>query len=85
MINQNATLIYYKDVKVGSDDFKMVQYMGLRGFLPDWKANLNDPIDKETFNAWVKLSGINWGNSTFEQTTRKEVLYKIYNYLTKIK
>ena len=85
LINQNATLIYYKDVKVGSDDFKMVQYMGLRGFLPDWKANLNDPIDKETFNAWVKLSGINWGNSTFEQTTRKEVLYKIYNYLTKIK
>lgn len=85
LIDQNATLIYYKDVNVSSEDFRIVQYMGLRGFLPDWKANLNDPIDKETFNAWVKLSGINWGNSTFEQTTRKEVLYKIYNYLTKIK
>lgn len=55
--------------------------MGLRGFLPGWEAHLNDPIDKETFDAWTKLSGMNLKNSKSEQVTRKDILYKIYNHL----
>lgn len=80
LIDQNATLIYYKDVNVSSEDFRMVQYMGLKGYLPDWKACLNDPIDKETFNAWMKLSGMNL-DYTSEKVTRKDILYKIYQFL----
>lgn len=80
LIDQNATLIYYKDVNVSSEDFRMVQYMGLKGYLPDWEACLNDPIDKETFNAWMKLSGMNL-DYTSEKVTRKDILYKIYQYL----
>lgn len=83
LIDQNATLIYYKDVEVGSEDFKMVQYMGLKGFLPEWEACLNNPIDKETFDAWMKLSGMNLENPQSENTTRKEVLYKIYDHYSK--
>lgn len=80
LIDQNATLIYYKDVNVSSEDFRMVQYMGLKGYLPDWEACLNDPIDKETFNAWMKLSGMNL-DYTSGKVTRKDILYKIYQYL----
>lgn len=80
LIDQNATLIYYKDVNVSSEDFRMVQYMGLKGYLPDWEACLNDPIDKETFNAWMKLSGMNL-DYTSEKVTRKDILYKIYQFL----
>lgn len=80
LIDQNATLIYYKDVNVSSEDFRMVQYMGLKGYLPDWEACLNEPIDKETFNAWMKLSGMNL-DYTSEKVTRKDILYKIYQFL----
>lgn len=80
LIDQNATLIYYKDVNVSSEDFRMVQYMGLKGYLPDWEACLNEPIDKETFNAWMKLSGMNL-DYTSEKVTRKDILHKIYQYL----
>lgn len=80
LIDQNATLIYYKDVNVSSEDFRMVQYMGLKGYLPDWEACLNEPIDKETFNAWMKLSGMNL-DYTSEKITRKDILHKIYQYL----
>lgn len=80
LIDQNATLIYYKDINVSSEDFRMVQYMGLKGYLPDWEACLNDPIDKETFNAWMKLSGMNL-DYTSEKVTRKDILYKIYQFL----
>lgn len=80
LIDQNATLIYYKDVNVSSEDFRMVQYMGLKGYLPDWEACLNEPIDKETFNAWMKLSGMKL-DYTSEKVTRKDILYKIYQFL----
>lgn len=80
LIDQNATLIYYKDVNVSSEDFRMVQYMGLKGYLPDWEACLNEPIDKETFNAWMKLSGMNL-DYTSGKVTRKDILYKIYQFL----
>lgn len=80
LIDQNATLIYYNDVNVSSEDFRMVQYMGLKGYLPDWEACLNDPIDKETFNAWMKLSGMNL-DYTSGKVTRKDILYKIYQFL----
>lgn len=80
LIDQNATLIYYKDVNVSSEDFRMVQYMGLKGYLPDWEVCLNEPIDKETFNAWMKLSGMKL-DYTSEKVTRKDILHKIYQFL----
>lgn len=29
-------------------DFGMVQVMGLQGYLPDWNARLDAPIDEQT-------------------------------------
>ncbi|MDR2037034.1 MAG: FAD-dependent oxidoreductase [Bacteroidales bacterium] len=74
LIRQKATLIYYRDITVDSPDFEMVQFMGLRGYLPDWNANLESTIDAETVALWKSLSG-----KTVEGDRRKkEILKELY-------
>ncbi|MBE9602884.1 FAD-dependent oxidoreductase [Pedobacter sp. MC2016-24] len=58
LIDQKATLIYYKDIRPDDQDFKMVQYMGLRGYLPDWEARLPEAMDVQTAKLWQAISGI---------------------------
>lgn len=82
LIAQNMTLIYFRDVLVGSKDFPLVQYLGLRGYLTDWNASLNKPITKETLRIWGTMSGILL-DATPGVTTRREVLMTIYNSLHK--
>jgi hypothetical protein len=76
LLDQNATLMYFKDVTPVDKNFKMVQHMGLQGYLPDWEARLNDPADQKTFEAWQKRSG---KKLKFEagKTTRGELLLEI--------
>ncbi|MCX2486206.1 FAD-dependent oxidoreductase [Pedobacter sp. MR2016-24] len=57
LLEQQATLIYFSDLTVKDPDFKMVQLMGLQGYLPDYKARLDDPADAETIRLWEGLSG----------------------------
>jgi hypothetical protein len=56
LVSQQATLIYYRDVSHTDADFPLVQQMGLRGYLPDWEARLDEPVDSETLNHWRRLS-----------------------------
>ena len=35
LVDQKATLMYFKDVDYTSPHFRMVQYLGLRGYLPN--------------------------------------------------
>lgn len=80
LLDEKATLIYYKDVYPQDEDFKIVQVMGLKGYLPEWEANLSDTVDAATGTAWEKLSG---RRLTYEpgKTTRRELLKSIYNNL----
>jgi hypothetical protein len=82
LIDQKATLIYYKDVDPLSPDFKMVQFMGLRGYLPDWDARLDAPVDKQQVLIWNKLSGLKKAVPQGD-ITRKQMLTGIYSSLTK--
>ena len=41
LVDQKATLMYFKDVDYTSPHFRMVQYLGLRGYLPEWTAKLS--------------------------------------------
>jgi hypothetical protein len=84
LIRQKATLMYFKDVEYTSPDFPLVQYMGVRGYLPGWEARLQDPIDNETATQWQLLSK----QPLQEQieagkTTRLNVLRLIYTKLPK--
>ena len=78
LIKEKATLIYFKDIQPDDSDFEMVQYMGLRGYLTDYIANLNEPLDGKTTEAWTRLSGINInpGNKT-----RGDMLRSLYEIM----
>jgi hypothetical protein len=62
----------------------MVQLMGLKGYLPDWEANLEAPVNNQQVVIWNKLSGL---KTRFKPgvTTRKEVLISIYKSLSKVR
>lgn len=77
LLAQKATLIYFRDVKPGDEHFEMAQQLGLKGYLPDWEARLNEPIDQQTAMAWEKLSGKKLTYAA-GKTTRSEVLKSIY-------
>ncbi|MDR2496030.1 MAG: FAD-dependent oxidoreductase [Tannerellaceae bacterium] len=75
LIAQHATLIYYRDTDYLSPHFALIQRMGLRGFLPEWDARPDDPIDTETLAAWRKLCGRSLDNIVPGRTKRIEALH----------
>ena len=77
LINQKATLVYFEDVDTDNPDFAIVQKMALRGYLPDWKARINETVDKNTLAQWERLSGISL--KELQNKTRLEVLKYIHS------
>ena len=79
LVKQKATVYYFRDITVNSPDFEMVQHMGLLGYLPEWEAKLDEPVDVKTAALWSGLSGkrIETG------VRRKETLQEIYRELQK--
>ncbi|WP_455643839.1 hypothetical protein, partial [Parabacteroides sp.] len=57
---------------------RMVQYLGLRGYLPEWNARLLEPVDAATLAAWKKLSGESLPGVEAGKTTRLAALEMIY-------
>jgi hypothetical protein len=80
LLDQGATLIYYKDINPTDSDFKMVEKMGLKGYLPDWNARLNDFVDDESIQLWENLSGQKLKYLP-GKTLRKDLLSEIYKGL----
>ena len=83
LLDQKATLMYFKDVKYDSPYFRLVQYFGLHGYLPDWEARLEEPIDAQTFNEWKKRSGADLTGLKSGESTRIAVLERIYRQIKK--
>lgn len=77
LVDQGATLIYYKDVRFTDPDFAWVQYMGLKGYLPEWTARLQDKVDAATIGEWSRLSGMKLSAKP-DAVTRGELLKQIY-------
>lgn len=76
LLDQGATLVYFKDIRPGSPDFKLVQHMALKGYLPGWEAALDAPASAQDRILWRRLSGHDIPASL---STRKEILYYLYN------
>ena len=81
LINQKATLLYYKDVEYTNPEFKMVQKLGVKGYLPECEARLQDPIDKETLSEWKRLSNLKLDGVAVDKTTRLATLRIIFQSL----
>ena len=75
LLEQGATLVYFRDIRPASEDFKMVQRMALRGYLPGWEAALDAPASAWDRALWRSLSGRDIPQNL---TTRKEILYYLY-------
>ena len=78
LIKEKATLIYYRDVHSEDKDFPMVQYLGLRGYLTEWDADLQKVVDEATLRKWEKLCGFKL-KATPGKTLRGEALKEIFN------
>ena len=79
LVKAKATLIYFRDISVDSPDFEMIQYMGLRGYVTDWNANLDAPVDAATAERWSTMSGIRIDR--FAGKTRGEILRALYSLI----
>lgn len=79
LIDNNATLIYYKDIdQINQEDLKMLQFMGVRSYIPEWFAALDEAMRTQTKNTWEQMSGVKIPHSL---VSRKEALYYIYNQI----
>ncbi len=78
LVENGASLIWFRDVPVFSPDFKMVQKLGLAGCIPGWEARLDDDASMAEKNELRRLSGINIPE---ELKTRREILTYIYERL----
>ena len=58
LIDQKATLIYFRDLRPENTGFHLAQYMGLRGYLPGWDADLQGTVDEKTLQDWVHYVGL---------------------------
>lgn len=79
LIDQKATLLYYSDVECTDPHFKMLQILGLKGYLPGWEARLQDPVNKEDLSNWRVLSKLRLDGVEVAKTSRLAVLQKIYD------
>lgn len=57
LLDNGATLIYFRDLKNIDPDFAKVQKLALKGYFPEWNARLDTPLDDATAALWKKLSG----------------------------
>lgn len=80
LIDQQATLIYFRDVRPTDPHFRLVQWMGLKGYLPDWEANLQAPVDEATLQQWSARCGFKL-QAVPGKTSRLEVLTTLYQRL----
>lgn len=78
LINQKATLFYFKDIKHTDSSFKMLQVLGLNGYISGWNAELDKPVTDTDLVNWRRKSGLPLVGITPNVTSRKEVLEKIY-------
>ncbi len=78
LVDQKATIIYFEDVAYTDPNFKLVQYMGIHGYLTEWEARLNEPVDLKTLDNWKQKSGMSLENVEVGKTSRLAVLQEIY-------
>ena len=78
LLDNGASLIYFKDMAPGHPDFKMVQKMALKGYVPGWEARLDEDASPVEVAGLQALSGLVLPEGL---TTRKEILQYLFDRL----
>lgn len=75
LLDNKATLIYFRDIKNNDPDFPLVQKLALRGYFPNWDADLDKVLDENTAKQWSALSGKEIKSNG--KTTKREIIRKV--------
>ena len=78
LLESGASLIYFKDLKPESPDYKVAQKMAVRGYIPGWEARLEAAASPEDRSFFCSVSGIDVPSDLI---TRKEILNYIFEKL----
>ena len=59
LIKDGAVLMYFRDIGTADSRFKPLQKAAVQGYfgVDEWEARLDDPLDRETAERWIQLSG----------------------------
>jgi len=83
LLEQKAVLIYYEDVSPSHPHFKALQWFGLRGLVPDWKARLEEVVSDTNAAKWSAAAGVGKPKEYVPgETTRGELLEMLYKKMT---
>ncbi len=78
LLDQGAILIYYGDTDSSHPAFKALQYFGLRGAIPEWRARLDDPATAQDIACWGELAGKPLGAIQPGTLTRGQLLQRLH-------
>ena len=82
LLNQDAVLVYFKDVKANHPQFKALQYFALKGIISGWEAKLDEKITKADVEKWeMVISAKLPADFILTQPSRGQVLDKMYQLI----
>jgi hypothetical protein len=82
LLNQDAVLVFFKDVKASHPQFKALQYFALKGIISGWEAKLDEKITKTDVEKWEAATGAKLpAGFKSTQPRRGEVLDKMYQLI----
>jgi hypothetical protein len=58
LLQYGAVLIYFTDISAEHENFKALNYFGVRGFIPEWEARPDQPVSVQQAETWIQQSGV---------------------------
>lgn len=79
LLRQKAVLIYYKDVAPAHPAFKAIQFIGLKGWLPEWTCRPDSIVTQQELNQWQQLAHVTFpATIQANKSTRGEAIQWLY-------
>jgi hypothetical protein len=83
LADQGAVLMYFDDVGPDHEQFPALQFFGVRGFVTDWEARLDEPVSADTAADWCREVGVEV-DYTAGETTRGTLLQRLYETIDEL-
>jgi hypothetical protein len=73
LVSQGAMLIFFRDILPSDPLYPTLQYLGVRGGIAGWKADLDEPLSASDCSLWTELASLEAGRLTPGMTRRDAV------------
>jgi hypothetical protein len=58
LLDHGAVLMHYEDAGPGDPHYEALQFLGVRGFVPEWEARLDEAVEAETAADWCAWADV---------------------------